>query len=166
MSCRVSATFCFGCAFVHVYFNGPSERISGRPLRPLRRRSLLQVSRSQVPKVAIVTGATGRLGAAVAKGLAEHFTRTRSAVGVGRSESVRRSRSRPWSSEPRGVCLKELLQGNQRNWRGPPVISALSHPFFGWEGSRTKVDYGKKGNYPWSIRRFQVTRTWWFGLVV
>ena len=23
--------------------------------------------------------------------------------------------------------------------------SALSHPFFGWEGSRTKMDYRKKG---------------------
>ena len=31
---------------------------------------------------------------------------------------------------------------------GPP--GALSHPFFGWEGSPTQIDYQKKG-YPYSI---------------
>ena len=32
---------------------------------------------------------------------------------------------------------------------GPPVVP-LSHPFFCWEGSPTKIDYRKKG-YPYSF---------------
>ena len=35
------------------------------------------------------------------------------------------------------------------HWLGPPAIGAPSHPFFGWEGSPTKIDYRKK-RYPCS----------------
>ena len=31
----------------------------------------------------------------------------------------------------------------KRGWLGPPAIGALSHPFFGWEGSPTKIDNRK-----------------------
>ncbi|CAJ1423542.1 unnamed protein product [Effrenium voratum] len=52
--------------------------------RDVHRNLYLPPLQKQVaPKVAIVTGATGRLGAAVAKGLAEHFTRI---ILVGRDE--------------------------------------------------------------------------------
>ena len=36
--------------------------------------------------------------------------------------------------------------GAKESPRYIPAIGALSHPFFGWEGIPTKLDYRKKGN--------------------
>ena len=50
---------------------------------------------------------------------------------------------------------RQLAAGNQREpgppklgqfgRLGPPARCPLSHPFFGWEGSPTKIDHRKKG---------------------
>ena len=52
--------------------------------------------------------------------------------------------SDPWQADT--TCL------------GPPAIGAtfLTHFFFGWEGSPTKIDYSKKGNL---ILTSQIWRT-------
>ena len=48
---------------------------------------------------------------------------------------------RKWSFPPSKVCC---LRGGHQEPIGPPA-RCPSFPFFGWEGSSTKIDYRKKG---------------------
>ena len=65
--------------------------------------------------------------------------------------ACRRSNSRPFAglrAAAAGGRYADRPHGSSANGcarLGPPAIGALSHPFFGWEGSPTKIDYIKKG---------------------